>query len=89
MTQEIFDPSAVPLVGRSVELRRLVAALDRAAGGRGGTVLLAGEAGVGKSRLAGEAMELAGAGEAEVPGVPVAWKPNSVRTRRRARWRDG
>jgi DNA-binding CsgD family transcriptional regulator len=41
-------------VGRTDELRRMMAALRAAAGGRPTTVLLAGEPGVGKSRLLGE-----------------------------------
>jgi DNA-binding CsgD family transcriptional regulator/tetratricopeptide (TPR) repeat protein len=49
----------VPLVGRSEELGRVLAALERAAGGSGGALLLAGEAGIGKSRLAAEALTLA------------------------------
>src|SRR2546425_2939307 len=40
-----------PLFGRGPELRRLTDAYRRAAGGQGATVLLAGEPGVGKSRL--------------------------------------
>ncbi|MET0305422.1 MAG: AAA family ATPase [Solirubrobacterales bacterium] len=43
-----------PLVGRDAELERLARTAQRAAGGEGSLVLLAGEAGVGKSRLAGE-----------------------------------
>ncbi|HEV2774688.1 MAG TPA: ATP-binding protein, partial [Solirubrobacteraceae bacterium] len=42
------------LLGRSAELRRLVAAVDRARAGHGGLLLLSGEAGVGKTRLAAE-----------------------------------
>ncbi len=42
------------LIGRGPELERLTAAMDRARAGRGGVVLLSGEAGVGKTRLAGE-----------------------------------
>ncbi|MFL5574880.1 MAG: AAA family ATPase [Gemmatimonadaceae bacterium] len=49
-----------PLVGRDADLAALAAALDAAAGGQGGTVLLAGEGGVGKTRLATAAAELAG-----------------------------
>jgi DNA-binding CsgD family transcriptional regulator len=42
----------LPLVGRERELARMSAALDRAAAGQGGVLLLAGEGGVGKTRLA-------------------------------------
>ena len=42
------------LVGRSDETARLVESFDQARAGRGGLVLLAGEAGQGKTRLAGE-----------------------------------
>ena len=46
--------AAGPLVGRSVEQERLWSAIDSAAQGRGKLVLLTGEAGVGKTRLAQE-----------------------------------
>ena len=42
------------LVGRAHELAELDAALERVRGGRPSAVLIGGEAGVGKSRLAGE-----------------------------------
>lgn len=42
------------LIGRAEELARLKEALEGAAGGRGGCILLEGEAGIGKSRLLGE-----------------------------------
>ncbi|MGY1634952.1 AAA family ATPase [Geodermatophilus sp. SYSU D01186] len=43
-----------PLVGRAEELSRLLASVDRAVEGRGCAVLLAGDAGVGKTRLLDE-----------------------------------
>src|SRR5262249_46615904 len=42
------------MVGRAAELERLDKALRRASSGAGSTVLVAGEAGIGKTRLAGE-----------------------------------
>ena len=53
------DSAAIPLVGRSIELDRVRAALERAAAAAGNTLLLAGEEGIGKSRLAAEALALA------------------------------
>lgn len=46
-------------VGRTEELGRLQAGLAAAAAGRGGLYLLTGEAGIGKTRLAGQAEQLA------------------------------
>ena len=46
----------IPLVGRRRELRALSVALDAAAAGSAGAVLLSGEAGVGKTRLITEAV---------------------------------
>ena len=43
-----------PMVGRAEELARLMAHVDRAAGGRSSSVLLGGDAGVGKTRLIDE-----------------------------------
>ena len=73
------------LVGRDRELERLEEQLRRAAAGRGGTVLVAGDAGIGKTRLVtelcararaagalvlvGRCIDLVGA---EVPYLPVA-----------------
>jgi DNA-binding CsgD family transcriptional regulator len=59
---------ATPFVGRDAELAALTADLDAAVAGRGGVVLLAGEPGIGKTRLA---EELAAA--AAVRGVGVLW----------------
>ncbi|WP_158288857.1 BTAD domain-containing putative transcriptional regulator [Rubrivivax albus] len=67
-------PGALPLVGRDGLLRRLAASL---AGGR--TVWLVGEAGVGKTRLAAEAVAVRGPswtlqarpGDAQVPYAPA------------------
>jgi DNA-binding CsgD family transcriptional regulator len=51
--------SGIPLVARGREMRRLRAALDRAAAGSAGAVLLSGDAGVGKSRLVDELTRVA------------------------------
>ncbi|WP_229686241.1 helix-turn-helix transcriptional regulator [Longimycelium tulufanense] len=58
--------SGIPLVGRGRELGVLRSALDRARGGLAGAVLIAGDAGIGKSRLLTELTELATAGGAQV-----------------------
>jgi len=55
-------------VGRQSELHELQAALDAAIAGRGGVLLLTGEPGIGKTRLAEEA-----AGLAERQGMRVLW----------------
>ena len=58
----LFDaPVVCPvLIGRAAHVDALRRALDQAAGGAGGALLLAGEAGIGKSRLVAEARTLAG-----------------------------
>src|SRR5262249_47745518 len=43
-----------PFIGRAGELSRLTAALEATGRGQGGVLLLAGEAGIGKSRLVAE-----------------------------------
>jgi predicted ATPase len=55
----VADSAAIPLVGRANELDRVRAAIERAHGAIGGTLLLAGDEGIGKSRLAAEALVLA------------------------------
>ena len=78
------DPPADPrraFVGRAGELAQLVAALDDAFAGRGRLILLAGEPGIGKSRLADALAEQArarGAGVLvgrcwEAGGAPAYW----------------
>src|SRR6188472_4328621 len=70
-----------PFVGRETELATLLAGLDRAASGRGGLILLGGEPGIGKSRLADELAAVARTrgfvvlwGRAwEDPGAPPYW----------------
>jgi DNA-binding CsgD family transcriptional regulator/tetratricopeptide (TPR) repeat protein len=76
-------PALCPvLIGRDDEARQLRAALADARAGRGSTVLLAGDAGIGKSRLAREiATEARGqgcavlTGRAVVGGVPTPFRP--------------
>ncbi|MEA2286628.1 MAG: hypothetical protein QOJ21_2671, partial [Solirubrobacteraceae bacterium] len=58
----------LPLLGRARELGELMAALDDARADRGGVVLLAGEPGIGKTRLARALGE-----HAREAGAHVAW----------------
>src|SRR5512133_4034518 len=52
-------PTWGPLVGRDVEMDVLARLLDDVAEGRPGVVVLEGEAGIGKTRLARETAEMA------------------------------
>src|ERR1700730_13585910 len=81
------------MVGRSAEMDLLGRAFDGAAEGRGGAILLSGEAGVGKTRLVTEfvaahgagATVLVGGGLALADGAPPSWPvidaPGSLRRR--------
>ena len=68
------EPAA--LVGRDRELDLLMACWSRARGGAGQAVLLAGEAGIGKSRLLRALQESAAAGPAQV----VVWQASPFHT---------
>ncbi len=81
--------SGIPLVARSREITRLRAALDEAARGQAGAVLLAGDAGVGKTRLVDELASAADAlvlngrcldvGETGLPYLPFTEALGQVR----------
>ena len=89
------------LIGRAAELAELEAALRDAAEGRPSLAFVAGESGVGKSRLVaefarrtrdegarvaiGECVEL---GEEELPYAPIVERPALARPRGRRRPRD-
>ncbi|HEY9084822.1 MAG TPA: AAA family ATPase [Candidatus Tyrphobacter sp.] len=60
--------SAFPLAGRDAELRALRQAWARAARCRGGTVIISGEAGIGKTRLAREIAVIA-----QSEGARILW----------------
>src|SRR6185436_2813868 len=60
--------SARTFVGREAERGEIRAALDRAAAGQGSLILLVGEPGIGKTRLADEASD-----DARARGFEVAW----------------
>ncbi|MCW3042072.1 MAG: LuxR family transcriptional regulator, partial [Actinobacteria bacterium] len=84
--------SSPEMVGRSAEMDLLGRAFDRAAEGRGGAILLSGEAGVGKTRLVTEFVAARGAGAtvlvggclALADGAPPYWPVlDALRTLRR------
>jgi len=62
----------LPFVGRDSELEQLAAAWSRAARGRGGALLVSGEAGIGKTRLVSQL-----AMRAEAEGGRVLWGATS------------
>ena len=81
MTSLDHNGTPIPLVGRSAELAMLASMLDDAGAGRGRTLILYGEGGVGKTRLAGAGAEQAarrgwsvalGRGYPVESGVPYA-----------------
>jgi ATP/maltotriose-dependent transcriptional regulator MalT len=57
-------PTDIPLVARTEQVQAIRAVLERGRAGQPGTLLLSGDAGVGKTRLVEEAMSLASAGGA-------------------------
>ncbi|MGP3684338.1 AAA family ATPase [Streptomyces sp. IBSNAI002] len=70
------------LVGREAEMAQITAALAAARHGRGGTVFVTGEPGIGKTRLAAEALAAAARqgmvtaqGRAGTLGAPVPYRP--------------
>ena len=61
-------PFTLPFVGRATEMENLRAAWQRAAHSHGGIVLIGGEAGIGKTRLASEFAQFV-----ETQGARVVW----------------
>ena len=63
-----LSPQSIPLVGRENEYGQLMAALEQAGQGRGQMVLIAGEPGIGKSRLVREVLR-----NAQVQDLNILW----------------
>lgn len=63
-----LDRTGLPLVGRARELDAISASIDAARGGNGGLLCIIGEAGIGKTRLASEALRMA-----RSAGFTCAW----------------
>ena len=66
----------LPFTGRDSELTRLLAALDRAHLGEGGTIAIVGDRGIGKTRLLQEAVALV----PDVPALTVRAEPYGTAT---------
>lgn len=66
-------------VGRTVELAALAHALRETAAGSGRAVLITGDAGIGKSRLAGEFLSRNDAGSGVGSGAVVHWPQSAIR----------
>lgn len=66
--QALVEPNQTPFVGRVAERNQLLARLDEAQAGRGGLLMLLGEAGMGKTRLLESLAQSAG-----WRGWQVAW----------------
>ncbi|MGI9647372.1 MAG: BTAD domain-containing putative transcriptional regulator [Acidimicrobiia bacterium] len=64
----LFEVDGTPLVGRAHERQEVIARMEDALAGRGGIVLLEGEAGAGKTRLLTECAE-----DANWRGLSVLW----------------
>jgi DNA-binding SARP family transcriptional activator len=64
----VSAPTGLPFAGRAIEMEQLRALWSRAASGRGCVAFVAGEAGIGKTRLASEF-----AARAEAEGGRVLW----------------
>ncbi len=63
-----YEPKSEPLIARASQLGRIADRLGHVRRGRGGVMLVTGEAGIGKTRLAQIAAE-----EAEARGISVVW----------------
>ncbi len=64
--RELAGSAQTALVGRDLEVATIAGLMDRAASGRGCVVCVAGPAGIGKTRLVGEAVRLANSREIAV-----------------------
>jgi adenylate cyclase len=70
-TFQPWRPPVGAIVGREAERRRLRAVLENLADGRGSTMVLEGEAGMGKSRLMADLAD-----EARTAGIAATWVDN-------------